>query len=192
MFIIYYLFCSYSNEAIKCSADTEAFEVYKKLPEPNKSVVEYISNFLYNLSKHSKATSLNETSLASLFAPCLMRHTSTDIKEMIAASEKQASFVLALLDAAAAGLIPGSLFERSVGACNSDDNGESNSTGLESEVSCDTKWVSPARTPMSTPPPPLRPVNCTKGELLPTPLRVKRIPPQPTNPPPLPPELEKK
>ena len=185
----------YSNEAIKCSADTEAFEVYKKLPEPNKSVVEYISHFLYNLSKHSKATSLNETSLASLFAPCLMRHTSTDINEMIAASEKQASFVLALLDAAAAGLIPGTLFERSVDACNGNGSGggeSNNSKGLESETSCDTKDVSPARTPMSTPPPPLRPVNCTKGEFLPTPLRVKWIPPQPTNPPPLPPELEKK
>lgn len=191
--------------------------MYKKLPEPNKSIVEYLSHFLHYMSTHSAATNMNDNALANIFSSCIMKCPYVDIKEMISASEKQSFFLLGLMDAASSGLIPNDLFQRSVKLCLSESHEkeeevekekekeeEEEGSDKDSRASMDQGESKSAAepyypgTPMSTPPPPLRPVNCNNsgnenggGNALGTPLGGRWIPPQPRKPPPLPPEFGK-
>ena len=108
------LFVIYSEEAIKCCNDEEAFKVFNQLKEPNKSVLGYLACFVSHVSTFAAETGVNDNALANVFSPCIMKCPYTDIKEMIAATEKQTFFVLGLLDAAKNGLITSEEFKLSL------------------------------------------------------------------------------
>lgn len=224
LFVCLFLFFNrlsiFSEEAIKCCTDTESGEIYKKLPEPNKSVVEYLSHFLHYMSTHSATTKMNDNALANMFSSCIMKCPYVDIKEMISASEKQSYFLLGLMDAASSCLIPNDLFQKSVKLCLSESpeksdeeknkvENEADKEGRKSDDQSESKSAAEGYypgTPMSTPPPPLRRVNINDnngdtnnnsnngnndGNSMGTPLGGRWIPPQPKKPPPLPPDFGK-
>ena len=103
-----------SEESVKCCTGDEAFNVFNQLKEPNKSVLGYLACFVSHVSTFAAETGVNDNALASVFSPCIMKCPYTDVKEMIAATEKQTFFVLGLLNAASSGLITSEEFKLSL------------------------------------------------------------------------------
>ena len=151
MFILLLLLLFYySEDALKCSTDEESFKIYESIPEPNKSVVGYIACFIAHLSKFADSTGVNDAAIANVFAPCLMRCPYTNVQEMIAATEKQAFFVLGLMDATKS-LITSEPFSKTLGIVTSVEE----PTDKDTETPPPPKYAAPLPPTVPAPQPPV-------------------------------------